>query len=1263
MAAVDIDRNLLFGVIALQDDLIDEKQFTDACALWALRLERPLADVLMERHLITDEDRREIERKIERKISRHGNIRASLAAVAAADARDLIRSVDHPDIRNSLSSLPPAIGHVLIETLIPPHEPGTSRYTLTRIHAEGGLGRVWLARDRDFHRGVALKEIRPDRAANPELWRRFLKEAQITGQLEHPNIVPVYELGRRREDDQPFYTMRFVRGQSLLGAIREFHRERAGKVPNRLALQSLLGAFLKVCDAIGYAHARGVVHRDLKPENVVLGGYGEVVVLDWGLAKLVDMPEERIDPDAETVDRVSVSVETRADQTHGLLGTPCYMAPEQVEEKHDQIDGRTDVYALGGILFEILTGHPPAEGTTTADVLEGIRAGRTPRARQVDPTVPRALEAVCAKAMALERSKRYAKAVDLAAEVRRWIADEPVTAFREPWPDRARRWSRKHRTLVTSAAAVLVSVLIGSVGFAAVVTGKNRELARQTERAEQREQMAIKAVERFRDVVVEEPVLKNNPALEELRKKLLKEPLAFFRSLRHQLQADHDTRPEALARLANALHDYADLTEEIGDIQDGLRSHVECLAIWEKLVRAHPAITDYQQGLATIENCRGNMLSATGHPEQALASYGKALAILDRLARDKPSVTEFQSDLAMSYHNIGLLQSDTGHPDQALESYAKALAIQERLVRENPSVTEFQTDLAGSHHSIGLLRSDTGHPDQALESYGKALAIHVRLARENPSVTEFLCNLALSHRGIGHLRSATGDPDRALGSYGKALAILDRLARDNPSVTRFKSDLAGSHHNIAILQDDTGHPDQALESFGRALAIQDRLALESPSVTAFQNDLANTNNSIGALQRDTGHQDQALESYGKALAILGRLARDNPSVTEFQSELARSHGSIGYIQRDAGHPDQALVSYGKALAIQERLARENPSVTALESDLANSHSSIGYIQRDTGHPDEALKSYGKALVIQERLARQHSEAPAYTSDLGGTLSYAALIDLGAKRFDRARDKLEQAISCQKKALATNPRTSTYRHLLRSHLTSLVIAARALGNEDQARAAQREADELAAGDPATVAIDKRLAAVIRGAAPKDNRERLQLAYRAYETKLNGASARLFAEALAADPELVQDHQRQHGYNAACAAALAAGAKTSPTQSSPIKGETKHKKSSPLVGENTGGGADARLTEADRAKLRSQARAWLAAELKTWSDLLESAKPEQRRAIAETLKHWQQDTDLEAIRDGAALASLPENERKGWTSLWANVDALLKKALSP
>jgi serine/threonine protein kinase len=183
---------------------------------------------------------------------------------------------------------------VLVETLVPPPAQRDSlRYTLTRLHAEGGLGKIWIAHDTDLNRDVALKEIKSSTVPNPESWGRFLKEAQITGQLEHPNIVPVYELARRKEDDQPFYTMRFLRGQTLRDAIAEFHRRRAGKPAHRLELQrQLLEPFVKVCQAVGYAHSRGVIHRDLKPENVVLGGHGEVVVLDWGLAKVVGQPDD-----------------------------------------------------------------------------------------------------------------------------------------------------------------------------------------------------------------------------------------------------------------------------------------------------------------------------------------------------------------------------------------------------------------------------------------------------------------------------------------------------------------------------------------------------------------------------------------------------------------------------------------------------------------------------------------------------------------------------------------------------------------------------------------------------------------------------------------------------------------------------------------------------------------------------------------------------------------------------------------------------------
>ncbi len=449
MSQVDADRNLLFGVLALQLELIDAPVFAGVCGEWAARKDVTLAQLLVDRGSIAPEDRQQVEALLERKLKKHGgDVHATLGAVADVAARDAIRQVDDSEIRKSVSTLSPTAGFVFTETSTPTNQEPRSRYSLTRLHAEGGLGKVWLAHDSDLNREVALKEIQPHQAQHPEAWRRFIKEAQVTGQLEHPNIVPVYELARRALDDQPFYTMRFVRGRTLRQAIADMSKA------DPLTLPKQLQAFISVCQAIGYAHSRGVIHRDLKPENVVLGGFGEVLVLDWGLAKMVDRPD-----DAQEV-ALTEEAETEATRAGSLSGTPAYMAPEQAEGRLDLIDTRTDIYGLGGILFEILVGRPPHQGGNTIELFERIISGATPRARDFEPATPPALDAICAKAMAKERAGRYGQASELAEDVQRWLADEPVSVYREDWRTWLARWARRHRAWAQAGAMALLSLIV-----------------------------------------------------------------------------------------------------------------------------------------------------------------------------------------------------------------------------------------------------------------------------------------------------------------------------------------------------------------------------------------------------------------------------------------------------------------------------------------------------------------------------------------------------------------------------------------------------------------------------------------------------------------------------------------------------------------------------------------------------------------------------------------------------------------------------------
>jgi serine/threonine protein kinase len=312
-----------------------------------------------------------------------------------------------------------------------------------RPHARGGLGEVFVARDEELHREVALKEIQACHD-DPRSRARFLLEAEVTGGLEHPGVVPVYGLGVY-PDGRPFYAMRLIKGDSLKDAIKRFlAADGPGRDPGerRLALRGLLGRFVAVCNAVAYAHSRGVLHRDLKPSNVMLGPYGETLVVDWGLAKVVGRSAGTDGASEGTLRPPSAS---GSDPTRlGLaIGTPSYMSPEQAAGKLEELGPASDVYSLGATLYCLLTGRAPVEGQEAGEVLRKVQAGDFAPPRAVKRQVPPALEAVCLKALAVRPADRYGSARALADEVEHWLADEPVAAYREPWPARLALFSQR----------------------------------------------------------------------------------------------------------------------------------------------------------------------------------------------------------------------------------------------------------------------------------------------------------------------------------------------------------------------------------------------------------------------------------------------------------------------------------------------------------------------------------------------------------------------------------------------------------------------------------------------------------------------------------------------------------------------------------------------------------------------------------------------------------------------------------------------------
>jgi eukaryotic-like serine/threonine-protein kinase len=371
---------------------------------------------------------------------------------------------------------------------------GTSsgtRFHILRLHARGGLGEVFVAEDVELHREVALKEIQEQHADNPASRARFLLEAEVTGRLEHPGIVPVYGLGHYA-DGRPYYAMRFIKGDSLKEAIARFHgTPAAGDAGARaVAFRKLLARFVDVCNAIAYAHSRGVLHRDLKPGNIMLGKYGETLVVDWGLAKTLGPSESNLDGKSLPLQPHSASG-TAETVAGSAIGTPPFMSPEQAAGRVDQLGPASDVYSLGATLYALLTGRSPfADSSDVCLVLRRVQRGDFPSPRQVCRQVPAALEAICLKAMALKPEDRYPTARALADDLEHWLADEPVAAFREPWALRVGRWARRHRSRVTAAAAALVVAVVGLTAATLLLSAANERERAATRQAEAHEKDA-----------------------------------------------------------------------------------------------------------------------------------------------------------------------------------------------------------------------------------------------------------------------------------------------------------------------------------------------------------------------------------------------------------------------------------------------------------------------------------------------------------------------------------------------------------------------------------------------------------------------------------------------------------------------------------------------------------------------------------------------------------------------------------------------------
>ncbi len=1082
----DTEGDLLFGLLALQSGLIDQDQFVAALQVWSQDRARPIVDVLSDRGDLDPAQRALVDGLVAQHQKRQGgSVTRSLAAIdtdrvrrdlgpiadsligslirqinlgPSESATDASETADDPDRTRSL----PGDSAVSLGSVTARGE----RFRVLRPHAQGGLGAVFVALDTELHREVALKQILESHADDLVSRARFLLEAEITGALEHPGIVPVYGLGTY-DDGRPYYAMRFIKGDSLKEAIDQFHGtepQAKDSGPRSLELRRLLRCFTDVCNAIEYAHSRGVLHRDIKPRNVIVGRHGETLVVDWGLAKATGQS----DPTSGERSLVPSSASSSAETLPGsALGTPAFMSPEQAEGQLERLGPWSDVYSLGATLYYLLTGVAPFAGDVI-DVIRDVQRGAFPPPRQVNPSIDLALEAVCLKAMALAPGDRYATSRALVNDIDRWAADEPVSAWKEPVGVRARRWARRNRTAVATAAVAVLALLFGTTAVLAVQTRANNrlslansELAAAKDRETARFNLAMEAIKHFHGQVDDDLVLKED-RFKPLRDKLLRSAAGFYGQLEGLLKNQPD-RPSRRA-LGDAYHELGNLTYTVGDRVEGIAVFRKALAVRRALASEPGANAELTTDVARTLRSIGILLQDTGNSGEAIATFEESRQLLESMARAATISDTGRLHLAFVQSALADLLYDTGKTAEAMVTMDRAIAGLSQLVDDRPEVAEYRFELAADEVSRGFIQTRDGKMAEALESQRRARAIFQKLTEEQPAAINYRIELGRSDLNIGYTLEALKRPTEALTSYGLALATYQKLANDNPAVTSVRVAVTDIQYQMGRALSKIAKPAQALESLERARSGFQKLAEDNPAMPMLRFMMASCDGVIGEVMRSTGRPAEATVSYRQAITIIQKLVDDSPEVLMYLDELAANHLWLGELLTETGNQSEAEAECRTALAGYQKLFDASPTNPVYRTYLARCQQASGAVLRIAGRQAEAMEPYRRARQLFESLARENPSDAEYQSKLGETLNDTALCEMSLGRWTEARDLLTSAIEHQRKARSLAPEMPADRQRLRDYVRNLLKANGSLAQPIEPVRTARDLAERARENP-------------------------------------------------------------------------------------------------------------------------------------------------------------------------------------------------------
>ena len=1090
------DRNLLFGILALQMDFISRNQLIEAMNGWMLDKSKTLGELLVKREHLATANCQLLESLVDAHVAQHGGqAEASLASlpVAASVAKEL-NELGDPDVQSivqytiiqtpeELSAGSGATGagaadvtvdahspaaepaHVesveerpetgdgdphqtIQQTLIQPPVENESRYRILRPFAEGGLGQVSIAMDEELNREVAFKEIKLRHVRNESARSRFVVEAEVTGGLEHPGIVPVYGFGEF-DDGRPYYAMRFIRGETLLDALLQFHemewnetatgetadesaeasadtssdstrassttKAKAGEssvaYSQNLEFRGLINHFIDVCHAIEYAHSRSVLHRDLKPANIMLGNYGETLVVDWGLAKASGTTEPTAD--GELPLNPASGSHSAATQAGSLIGTPSFMSPEQAEGRIEQLGPASDVYSLGATLFQVLTGQPPAgarpghrtsEKLAVTELLKRVRKGKVPRPSEVNPHVPSALDAVCLKAMALRPGDRYPSARAFGEDLEAWLADEPVSAWQEPWTIRARRWARRHPAIVsTGVSALAIGLVAFAIGFAVVSESHESErLAKiAAEKSAEEERLAkdeakaakAEAVDRFRDardavetsLVGISEALRDFPGVQEARRQLLQKAADDYA----RFAEDKSDIPELRAEAARALVRLGNVQMTVRDFREARASFDKARSRLQTLTEELPGEVLFRFDLAIALGRLASACFALGESDAAEQSLGSAMESLKKLAAADEKETKYRVALAEIGNWQAQLLAERGEFDRAIALLRDSARQFRNLIAERGAVSGrqdghlFRKGLATTLNRLAAAQSGAGLIEESRSTAEDAATIWTSLVEEDEDRPDFLSGRAAS---MLHLMAAAG----YLGHEGKELIACDGAIDDyralvdvTGDVPRHRLNLGLTVVNLARVNNRLGNNSFALE----AAVVAERqlwdLIEELPLDREYLAEGAAAISLRARIESELGNFDIVLDGdefpgiFDEVIGQWDQLIEDHPGVPRYREDGAICRGNYGRALFWGGRLEEAaemleLARSSFALALAEMPPGADPesdrrAKSYLNDGLAHVLVEMGNVALASNESEIARQNFQAAIDVRRKL--------------------------------------------------------------------------------------------------------------------------------------------------------------------------------------------------------------------------------------------------------------------------------------------------------